>query len=204
MHIADSAEIATDAVVSETARVWHFAHVREQAVIGDGVNIGRGVYVGPGVRIGPQSKVQNSALIYEPAVIGRGVFVGPGVILTNDRLPRAVNSDFSQKGAHDWNPVGVVVEDGVSIGAGAICVAPVRIGRWAMVAAGAVVTHDVPAFALVAGTPARFLGWVGRHGVRLQVAAGDEGLWICPATGARYALNEVGLLAEIDPKTPEP
>jgi acetyltransferase-like isoleucine patch superfamily enzyme len=104
-------------------------------------------------------------------------------VLTNDTYPRAVNPDLSVKSASDWEPVGVVIEDGASIGARAVCVAPVRIGRWATVAAGAVVTRDVPDHALVVGVPARQVGWVGKAGVRL-VADGED--WRCPRDGTLY------------------
>ena len=146
--------------------VWRNAHIREGAHVGDDCVIGAGVYIGPGVVVGDRCKIQNNALLYEPAILGRGVFVGPGVVFTNDKRPRAVNPDLSRKGAEDWEPVGVRVESGASVGAGAVCVAPVRIGAWAMVAAGSVVTRDVPAFALVAGNPARVIGRVDREGRR--------------------------------------
>jgi acetyltransferase-like isoleucine patch superfamily enzyme len=152
--------------------------------------------VGPGVRVGAGVKIQNYALVYEPAVLEDGVFVGPAVVLTNDQYPRAVDPTGAPKRAGVWTPVGVTVREGASLGARAVCVAPVTIGRWAMVAAGAVVSRDVPDFALVAGVPARQIGWVGRAGLRL-VADGDDG-WRCPQTGATYA-EAGGVLAEITP-----
>jgi UDP-2-acetamido-3-amino-2,3-dideoxy-glucuronate N-acetyltransferase len=145
--------------------------------------IGRGAYIGTGVHLGRHCKVQNYALLYEPAEIADGVFIGPAVVLTNDTYPRAVNPDLSLKSADDWEPVGVTIGEGASIGARAICIAPVRVGAWATVAAGAVVTHDVPDHGLVAGVPARHIGWVGRAGIPLQ-ADGDA--WVCPSTGAKY------------------
>lgn len=169
--------------VAQTARIWGHSQVREGAVIGEQVIIGTGAYIGTGVVVGDNSKIQNNALVYEPARIGPGVFVGPGAILTNDRVPRAVNPDGTQKGADDWLAVGVTVEEGASIGAGAICVAPVTVGAWAMVAAGAVVTGDVPAFALMAGVPARHVGWVGRTGARLVRDDYESARFTCPETG---------------------
>jgi UDP-2-acetamido-3-amino-2,3-dideoxy-glucuronate N-acetyltransferase len=145
--------------------------------------IGRGAYIGSGVRLGRNCKVQNYALVYEPASLADGVFVGPAAVLTNDSYPRAANADGSLKEAADWVPVGVTVDEGASIGAGAVCVAPLRIGAWATVAAGAVVTRDVAPFALVAGVPARRIGWVGRAGVPL-VPEGEG--WRCLHTGQQY------------------
>ncbi len=172
------------AVLGEGTRVWHLAQVRENAVLGADCVVGRGAYIGPGVRIGSNCKIQNYALVYDPAILADGVFIGPAVVLTNDQYPRAVSPDGSLRGADDWQLVGVEVGTGASIGARAVCVAPVRIGAWSLVAAGSTVIHDVPDFALVAGTPARRVGWVGRQGVPLHEA--DPGVWVCPATGARY------------------
>jgi UDP-2-acetamido-3-amino-2,3-dideoxy-glucuronate N-acetyltransferase len=121
------------------------------------------------------------------------VFVGPAAVLTNDVYPRAVNPDGTLKSAHDWTAVGVEVREGASIGARAVCVAPVVVGRWATVAAGAVVTSDVPDFALVVGVPARRIRWVGRAGVPLEPVG--DGEFRCPATDARYVEKD-GVLTE--------
>ena len=181
--IAPSADVSDQAILGEGTKIWHLAQVREQANLGANCIVGRGAYVGTGVQIGENTKIQNYALVYEPAVLGKGVFIGPAVVLTNDTYPRSVSPDGSLKSAHDWTPVGVTIEDGASIGARAVCVAPLTVGRWATVAAGAVVTKDVPAFALVAGVPARRLGWVGKAGEPLRQ---EGGFWVCPATGAKY------------------
>jgi UDP-2-acetamido-3-amino-2,3-dideoxy-glucuronate N-acetyltransferase len=183
-RIVDSADVDPRAEIGDGTSIWHLAQVREDARVGTGCIIGRGAYIGPGVTVGSNCKIQNYALVYEPAVLERGVFIGPAVVLTNDTFPRAVNPDGSLKSAHDWEPVGVVIREGAAIGARTVCVAPVTIGRWATVAAGAVVARDVPDFALVAGVPARRIGWVGRAGVRLQEAG--EGQWRCPVTDETY------------------
>lgn len=187
LSIHPTADVSPDATLGQGTRVWHLAQVREGAQIGAECVIGRGAYLGPGVVVGDRCKIQNHALVYEPTVLESGVFVGPATIFTNDLNPRAVNVDGTLKRPTDWEMVGVHVGEGASIGARAVCIAPVRIGRGAMVAAGAVVTHDVPDFALVAGVPARRLGWVGRAGVRL-----DSHLR-CPATGQQYAVTRTGL-----------
>ncbi|NYE94891.1 acetyltransferase-like isoleucine patch superfamily enzyme [Psychromicrobium silvestre] len=181
--IAQSADVAEGVQLGAGTKIWHLAQVREGAVLGENCIVGRGAYVGSGVQIGENTKIQNYALVYEPAKLGKGVFIGPAVVLTNDTYPRSVSPDGSLKSAHDWEPVGVTIEDGASIGARAVCIAPVTIGRWATVAAGAVVAKDVPAFALVAGVPAKRLGWVGKAGVPLRA---EDGFWVCPQTGAKY------------------
>jgi len=179
-----SALVEQGAILGANCKVWHFCHIRSQASLGDSVIVGRNVYIGNGVSVGSRSKIQNNASIYEPSQIGEGVFVGPHVIFTNDRQPRAVNIDLSQKESKDWSIVGVVVEQGASIGAGAICVGPVTIGKWGMVAAGSVVIRDVPAFALVAGVPAKRIRWVGKSGFSLIPMGTD--LYECPVTGEKY------------------
>jgi acetyltransferase-like isoleucine patch superfamily enzyme len=192
-HIAPTADIDERALVRGGTQVWHLAQVREGAYIGEQCIIGRGAYIGPGVIVGNRCKIQNSALIYEPAVLAEGVFIGPAAVLTNDLFPRAVTPSGDLKRAEDWDAVGVTVAEGASIGARAVCIAPVRVGRWALVAAGAVVTKDVPDFALVAGSPARRIGWVGRAGVRLEHLGGQT--YQCPRTGETYAESD-GLLVE--------
>lgn len=172
--MAPGADVDERASLGDACAVWHLAQVREEAELGAGCIVGRGAYVGPGVRLGRNVKLQNYALVYEPALCEDGVFVGPAAVLTNDRHPRSVEPDGSLKRSGDWEAVGVTLREGASVGARAVCVAPVTIGRWAMVAAGAVVTRDVPDFALVAGVPARQLGWVDRAGVRVREGTTEE------------------------------
>jgi UDP-2-acetamido-3-amino-2,3-dideoxy-glucuronate N-acetyltransferase len=195
--IADSADVDDDAVIGEGTRVWHLAQVREGARVGRECIVGRGAYVGPGVVVGDRCKIQNHALVYEPAVLEDGAFVGPAVVLTNDSFPRAVTVDGALKSTEDWTAVGVTVRTGASIGARSVCVAPVEIGPWAMVGAGSTVTRDVPAFALVVGSPARRVRWVGHAGVPLE-PADDPGTWRCPATGRTYVETD-GVLDEAAP-----
>jgi UDP-3-O-[3-hydroxymyristoyl] glucosamine N-acyltransferase len=119
--------VSADAEIGDSTVVWGLAQVREGAVLGVECVVGRGAYIGAGVRIGDRVKVQNLAQVYEPAVVGDGVFIGPGAILTNDEYPRAVRPDGSRVDAAHWQPVGVTLQRGSSIGAGAVCVAPVVV-----------------------------------------------------------------------------
>lgn len=194
-RVQPSAQVDENAEIGAGSSVWDLAQIREGARLGEGCVIGRGAYVGSGVRMGDNCKLQNYALVYEPAELGDGVFVGPAVVLTNDHNPRSVDPEGKQKRGGDWEAVGVRIDDGASIGARSVCVAPIRIGRWAMIAAGAVVTKDVPDFALVMGVPARRVGWVGRAGVRLVERTGEPGRWECPRTGAVYVEKD-GALSE--------
>ncbi|MFF1299802.1 MULTISPECIES: acyltransferase [unclassified Streptomyces] len=185
-RIQPTAQVDETATIGDGTTVWDLAQIREDARLGSGCIVGRGAYVGPGVRIGDNVKLQNHALVYEPAVLADGVFVGPAAVFTNDHFPRSVDPEGRLKRGGDWEAVAVVVAEGASIGARSVCVAPVHIGRWALVAAGAVVTRDVPDFALVAGVPARRIGWVGRAGVRLAARDCESGVWECPETGELY------------------
>jgi UDP-2-acetamido-3-amino-2,3-dideoxy-glucuronate N-acetyltransferase len=188
--IAATADVSIDSTIGVGTKVWHLAQVRESARVGENCVIGRGAYIGPGAVLGDNCKVQNYALVYEPAVLEAGVFIGPAVVLTNDVFPRAVTPDGGLKTEDDWDKVGVTIRQGAAIGARAVCIAPVTIGAWAMVAAGAVVTKDVQDFALVAGVPARRVGWVGKAGQPLRQDGED---WVCPQSGARYQERDGGL-----------
>jgi UDP-2-acetamido-3-amino-2,3-dideoxy-glucuronate N-acetyltransferase len=172
------------AAVGKGTVVWDKAHVRENAQIGANCVIGENVYIGAGVVIADNCKIQNSALIYEPANIDSGVFIGPGAILTNDQYPRAINTDHTLKALDDWEPVGVQIGTGASIGAGAICIAPAKIGAWAVIAAGAVVTKDVMPFSLMVGIPAIRIAWVGKVGRALVHE--DKNVFKCPISLTRY------------------
>ncbi|AJC69138.1 acyltransferase [Trueperella pyogenes] len=183
-RIVDSADVSDQATIGDGSSVWHLAQVREKAVIGNNCVIGRGAYIGEGVVMGDNCKVQNYALVYEPAKLADGVFIGPAVVLTNDHYPRAINPDGTLKSAADWERVGVTIGTGAAVGARSVCVAPVTIGEWSLVAAGSVVTRDVPPHALVAGVPAKQTGWVGHAGVKLE--DNGDGTWTCPATGETY------------------
>lgn len=189
--VAETADVDARARLGRGTAVWHLAQIREHAVLGRECVVGRGAYIGTGVWLGDRCKIQNHALVYEPARLGDGVFVGPGAILTNDRYPRAITADGRLKRADDWESAGVNVDDGASIGAGSVCLPGTHIGRWSVVAAGAVVTRDVPDYALVMGNPARFHTWVGPDGVPLVDDGNDR--WRCPASERTFGVEQ-GLL----------
>jgi UDP-2-acetamido-3-amino-2,3-dideoxy-glucuronate N-acetyltransferase len=195
-QIAGTADVADTARIGPGSRIWQLAQIDDRASLGRSCTVGRGAYVGPGVSIGDNVKIQNYALVYAPASVENGVFIGPAAVLTNDLHPRSVDPAGRLKTADDWTPVGVTLREGASLGARSVCVAPVVIGRWAMVGAGAVVVSDVPDFGLVVGVPARRIGWVGRAGARLHQV--DDGRWRCARTGECY--HEVdGALHELHP-----
>ena len=190
--VQPTADVDERAELGAGTRVWHLAQIREDARIGRGCIIGRGAYVGPGVVLGDHVKLQNYALVYEPARLEDAVFIGPSAVLTNDVYPRSVGVTGQLKRPADWEAEGVVVREGASVGARAVILAGVEIGRWALIAAGAVVTRDVPDFGLVAGMPARRIGWVGRAGVTLAPVGDSQ--WRCPETGELFT-ESAGLLA---------
>ena len=194
--IHPTADIDSTAQIGRNSKIWSYSQVCKNSLLGENVIVGRNVYIGVGVLIGSNSKIQNNALVYEPAILEDGVFIGPGAILTNDTYPRAINPNGIQRGSNDWNIVGVQVKRGASVGAGAICIAPLEIGEWALIAAGSTVTKNVPKFALVAGVPARRIGWVGKLGLPLD-SLGD-GRFACPQSGDSYLqLDDNTLVEEI-------
>lgn len=188
--VSDSARVDESVSLGRGCRIWEFAQVREGTVLGEGCVVGKGAYIGAGVKVGRHVKIQNNAMVYEPARLGDGVFIGPGAVLTNDTYPRAVNPDGTPKNASDWQASAVIVGEGASIGANVVCVAPVKIGRWAVCASGSVVVRDVPDYALVAGVPASQIGWVGKSGKRLERLS--ETKFVCRDTGQVFRLvNDV-------------
>lgn len=180
-----TADLEDDVTVGAGTSIWHRAQVRTGARIGRDCVIGRDAFIDEGVSLGDRVKIQNGALVYHGVTVGDGVFIGPGAILTNDRHPRAITSTGDLARAADWTVSPIHLAEGSSIGAGAVVVAGCDVGLFAMVGAGAIVTRDVPAHALVAGNPARVIGWVCACGLRLHDSTGHP----APATRERYANN---------------
>ena len=166
-----TADLEADVSVGPRTGIWHRAQVRRGARIGAECIIGRDAFIDEGVVVGDRVKIQNAALVYHGVTVEDGVFIGPNAILTNDRYPRAITSTGELARAADWQVSPIVLRHGCSIGAGAVVVAGIDVGRFATVGAGAVVTRTVADNALVAGNPARRLGWVCDCGLRLIDAA---------------------------------
>ncbi|MCA9580256.1 MAG: N-acetyltransferase [Myxococcales bacterium] len=163
-QIHPTAEVETGTHIGEGTQIWHWAHVRTGATVGAHCRIGRGVYVDAGVTVGSHVKIQNYVSVYQGVTLGDGVFVGPHVVFTNDRRPRAIAPDGTPLGPEDWTLEETVVEQGASLGARSVVLCGITLGRWCMVGAGAVVTRNVPPFALVLGHPARPVAVVDRRG----------------------------------------
>ncbi|MBF9223725.1 acyltransferase [Hymenobacter ruricola] len=168
--------------VGRGSRVWHFCHISAGADVGEDCNLGQNVFVADGVTLGRNVKVQNNVSLYGGVVCEDDVFLGPSVVFTNVKNPR---SAVPRKGAGQYQPT--YLEQGVTVGANATIVCGVRLGRYAFVGAGSVVTHDVPAYALVYGTPARLRGWMSAYGHRLAFDAQRRA--ICPESGEQYELS---------------
>jgi UDP-2-acetamido-3-amino-2,3-dideoxy-glucuronate N-acetyltransferase len=167
-------------------RIWHFSHVMRDSEIGEGCNIGQNVVISPGCRVGHRVKIQNNVSVYTGVTIEDDVFLGPSMVFTNVINPRAYIERKSE-----YRPT--LVGRGCSIGANATVVCGVRLGRYAFVGAGAVVTRDVPDHGLVVGNPARLTGWVCWCGERLPGGASAERC-ACAACGRRYARGAEGLV----------
>ncbi|MCB0116001.1 MAG: acyltransferase [Caldilineaceae bacterium] len=182
-----SAEVADSVQLGAGTRIWHQVQIRERVQIGSDCIVGKNVYIDSGVVVGNNVKIQNNALLYHGATIEDGVFIGPQVCLTNDRIPRAITPDGQLKTDDDWVVGETKIRYGASLGAGSVILPGISIGRFAMVAAGAVVTHDVPDYGLVVGVPARRIGYVCACGEKLQ--PGESG-WYCATCDQVYQIEE--------------
>ncbi len=178
--IHPTAEIDVGARLGDDVHVWHGAHVMADAVIGTGTMLGHGVFVGRGVSVGPGCRIQNHVSIFEGVSLEADVFVGPSAAFTNVKNPRASVSRRSELAL-------TRVGRGATIGANATILPGVALGRYCFVAAGAVVTRDVPDFAVVVGTPARQQGWMSERGMRLDFDS--QGVAACSESGTRYRLD---------------
>jgi len=185
-----SAIIDENSKIGEGTKIWHFSHIMSECIIGKRCNIGQNVVVSPGVVLGDNVKVQNNVSIYTGVICEDDVFLGPSMVFTNVINPRSaiIRKDEYKK---------TIVRKGASIGANATVVCGNEIGQYAMIGAGAVITKEVPAYALVYGNPARQNGWASEYGHKLNFD--NEGFAICPESGEKYLLlnNEVSKIGLI-------
>jgi len=192
--IHPTADVSSQAIIGSGVKIWHQAQVREGVRIGAHCIVGKGAYIDFDVVIGDNVKIQNGVYVYHGATVKDGVFLGPGVILTNDKLPRAINPDGMLKTDADWEVSPTLIRRGASIGAGAVILPGVTVGEFAMVGAGAIVTRDVPAHGLVYGNPARLHGYVCRCGRSLRellVSTGQH-QWKCEVCNESYNISASG------------
>ena len=186
--------------VGAGSRIWHFCHLAAGAVLGENCSLGQNVFVADGVTLGRNVKVQNNVSLYAGVVCEDDVFLGPSVVFTNVKNPR---SAVPRQGPGHYQTT--YLEQGVTVGANATLVCGVRLGRYAFVGAGSVVTHDVSAYALVYGTPARPQGWMSAYGHRLNFDAARRAT--CPESGEQYELSAdeqaVHPLLKPDQRTPK-
>ncbi len=189
VSIHPSAIVDEGAQVGDGSRVWHFAHICAGARIGEGCSFGQNVFVGNEVTIGNNVKVQNNVSIYDAVLIEDDVFCGPSMVFTNVYNPRSAVTRKDQYRV-------TRVKKGATLGANSTIVCGVTVGDYAFVAAGAVINRDVKPYALMAGVPARQLGWMSQHGERLRLPLDGEGVAECPATGVRYRLADGAVSVE--------
>jgi len=177
-----TAIIDDGAQIGEDTRIWHWTHVCGGAIIGKRCSLGQNVFVGNDVQIGSNVKIQNNVSIYDSVSLEDDVFCGPSMVFTNVYNPRsAVNRKSEYRRT--------VVRKGATLGANCTIICGVEIGEYAFIGAGAVINRDVKPYALMAGVPARQIGWISQHGERLSLPLSGNGHAVCPATGRRYMLS---------------
>ena len=176
----ETAVIDAGCKIGKGTKIWHFSHVMPGCEIGENCNIGQNVVVSPEVKLGKNVKVQNNVSIYTGVICEDDVFLGPSMVFTNVINPR---SAVNRRGQYTET----VVKKGASIGANATIVCGHDIGKFAFIGAGAVVTKEVPDYALVVGNPARQIGWMSEYGHRLEFD--ENGIAVCPESGEKYKLE---------------
>ena len=167
MFIDKTAIISKGVKIGKNTRVWHLTQIRENAEIGNNCVIGKNCYIDHNVKIGNNVKIQNNSSIYYMVLIEDGVFIGPHVIITNDKIPRAIDKKGNLKTEKEWKAEKTTIKKGASIGAGSILLPGLTIGRYSMIGAGSIVTKDVGDYALVYGNPAKFRGYVCKCGEKI-------------------------------------
>jgi UDP-2-acetamido-3-amino-2,3-dideoxy-glucuronate N-acetyltransferase len=188
--VHESAYVDMPCQIGNGTKIWHFTHIMKDVIIGNNCNLGQNVHVASGVIIGNNVKIQNNVSIYKGTVIEDDVFLGPSCVLTNVTNPRA------QVNRHDLYEK-TVFRKGTTVGANATIVCGIELGCYSFVAAGAVVTKNIPDYALIMGVPGKQAGWISRHGVPLT-QKNEQGVMTCPESGLRYKEKEHGVLRCLD------
>ncbi|KPK77759.1 MAG: serine acetyltransferase [Phycisphaerae bacterium SM23_30] len=188
--VHETSVIDEGAQIGTGTKIWHFCHVMKDAKIGQRCILGQNVYIGERVEIGNNVKIQNNVSIYTGTIIEDDVFLGPSCVLTNVINPRAeiVRRSLFEK---------TIIRRGATIGANATIVCGIELGRYCFIAAGAVVTRNVPDYALITGVPGRQEGWMSRHGIRLP-KPNEEGIMVCAESGYRYKETKPGVVRCLD------
>jgi acetyltransferase-like isoleucine patch superfamily enzyme len=187
VYVHPTADVSAKAKIGAGTKIWHQAQVREGAVVGRECILGKGAYVDKDVRIGDFCKLQNSVFVFHGFSLDSGVFLGPGVMLLNDKHPRAINPDGSPKGDSDWEVSEGAIGYGAAVGGGAVILPGIKVGRMALVGAGAVVTRDVPDRGIVAGNPARLRAFACDCGHTL--VRREANTYSCGSCGRTYEIN---------------
>ena len=184
VFIHETSYIDENVYIGEGTKIWHFSHILKNCKIGRNCNIGQNVSIGPNVMIGKQVKVQNNVSIYDGVTLEDNVFCGPSCVFTNDKYPRS----RSKSSKESW--LKTQIKHGASLGANCTIVCGVIIGPFALIAAGALITKDIPAYALIAGVPGKQIGWVSEYGDRLDLPLTGNAVAICKHTHQKYELND--------------
>lgn len=182
IKVHETAVVDQGAIIGSGTSVWHFTHICNGAVIGENVSLGQNVYVSGGSRIAANCKIQNNVSIYDGVTLEEGVFCGPSAVFTNVYNPR---SGVNRKSEYRTT----LIKKGATLGANCTIVCGVKIGEYAFIGAGAVITQDVPDFALVVGVPSRHIGWMSEYGERLDLPLSGCAKTVCPRTGSVYELT---------------
>ncbi len=196
VFIHPTADVSARARLADGVRVWNQAQIREDAVVGQDTLIGKDAYLDAGVHVGARCKIQNGVYLYHGVTVEDGVFLGPRATTTNDLTPRAIFPDGKQRGPSDFRVTPTRICEGAAIGAGAILVCGITVGKFAMVAAGAVVTRDVPAYGLSRGNPARLVGVVCACGAKLGGETTEQ-LARCPSCDVSVAEEALALYRQL-------
>ena len=176
-----TATIDPDAIIGEGTKIWHYSHISSNAKIGTNVSIGQNVYIAEHAQIGKGCKIQNNVSVYDNVILEDDVFCGPSVVFTNVINPRAF---ISRKEEY----LETIVKKGATLGANSTIVCGKKIGAFSFIGAGAVITKDVPDFALVVGTPGKHVGWVTKEGKKINLPLEGNGQYVCPETNLKYEL----------------